>query len=88
MLARCSAALEDPALMQRVQGWLVIFFLVLTPVSVATGWVKSVPFVSALSLWALVASHGAWWAAARVERKQDEDEAAERIERKLDKLDD
>lgn len=88
VLAKCSAALENPKLMRRVQGWLVIFFIVLIPVSLATGWVKSVTFVSALSLWALVASHGAWWAAASVEVKQDEDEAAQRIERKVDELSD
>lgn len=86
MFAKCGAMLEDPKLMRRVQGWLVIFFIVLIPVSLATGWVKSVTFVSALSLWALVASHGAWWAAASVEVKQDEDEATERIERKVDDL--
>jgi hypothetical protein len=36
-----------------------------------------VTFVSALSLWALVASHGAWWAAASVECKQAEREKDE-----------
>jgi hypothetical protein len=33
-------------------------------------------FVSALSLWALVASHGAWWAAASVEVRQAEEDVA------------
>jgi hypothetical protein len=50
------------------------------PVSVATGWVKSVVYVSALSLWALVSGHWAAWQAARVEVNQaaDEKERAKR----------
>lgn len=43
------------------------------PVSIATGWVTSVTYVSALSLWALVSGHWSAWQAARVEVKQDED---------------
>lgn len=58
--------------MRRVNGWLTIFWLVMIPVSLATGWVKSVTYVSALSLWALVSGHWSAWQAARVEVKQDE----------------
>lgn len=83
---RMSNALEDATLMKRVQGWLVVFFVALIPISIATGWINSVAYVSALSLWALVASHGAWWAAASVEVKQDEAEELERIEAKVDKI--
>ena len=67
---------NDPRLMRRAQGWLTILWVVMIPASLATGWVKSVTFVSALSLWALVASHGAWWAAASVEVRQDEEDVA------------
>ncbi|HEV7585603.1 MAG TPA: hypothetical protein VGO14_07475 [Solirubrobacteraceae bacterium] len=69
--------LEDPVLMRKAQGWITILWVVLIPVSLTLGWVKSVTFVSALSLWALVASHGAWWAAASVECKQAEREEEE-----------
>jgi hypothetical protein len=69
--------LEDPVLMRKAQGWITILWVVLIPISLAFGWVKSVTFVSALSLWALVASHGAWWAAASVECKQAEREKDE-----------
>jgi len=44
------------------------------PVSFATGWVKSVAYVSALSLWALLSGHWAAWQAARVEVAQKQDE--------------
>lgn len=40
------------------------------PVSLATGWVTSVTYVSALSLWALVSGHWSAWQAARVEVQQ------------------
>lgn len=57
--------------MRSVNGWLTILWAVLIPVSFATGWVDSVRYVSALSLWALVSGHWSAWQAARVEVKQD-----------------
>jgi hypothetical protein len=42
------------------------------PVSLATGWVKSVAYVSALSLWAL--GHWSAWQAARVEVYQQQED--------------
>ena len=44
--------------------------LAMIPVSIATGWVSSVQYVSALSLWALVSGHWSAWQAARVEVEQ------------------
>ena len=63
--------------MRRVNGWLTIFWIVMIPVSLATGWISSVTYVAALSLWALVSGHWSAWQAARVEVKQEE-EAKER----------
>ena len=40
------------------------------PVSYELGWLKSVAYVSALSLWALVSGHWSAWQAARVEVAQ------------------
>ncbi len=40
--------------MRRVNGWLTMFWLAMIPVSYELGWLKSVVYVSALSLWALV----------------------------------
>ena len=67
----------DPVFMRRVNGWLTIFWIVMIPVSIATGWINSVTYVAALSLWALVSGHWSAWQAARVEVKQAE-EARER----------
>jgi hypothetical protein len=75
--------LEQPELMKRAQGWLTLFWAGLIPLALATGWVKSVTFVSALSLWALVASHGAWWAAASVEARQAEEHLASDVVEKI-----
>ena len=59
--------------MRRVNGWLAIFWVVMIPISIATGWVKSVVYVSALSLWALVSGHWSTWQAARVEVTQEQE---------------
>ena len=60
----------DAKFMRRLNGWLTIFWVVMIPVSLVTGWVKSVTYVSALSLWALVSGHWSTWQAARVEETQ------------------
>ncbi|MDP9257232.1 MAG: hypothetical protein M3Q31_11835 [Actinomycetota bacterium] len=69
----------DPVFMRRVNGWLTIFWLVMIPVSLATGWVKSVVYVSALSLWALVSGHWSAWQAARVEVNQQNEHIADEV---------
>ncbi len=68
----------NPVFMRRMNGWLTIVWIIMIPISFATGWVKSVAYVSALSLWALVSGHWAAWQAARVEvaQKLDEDRRA------------
>jgi hypothetical protein len=63
--------------MRRVNGWLTIFWVVMIPVSIITGWISSVTYVAALSLWALVSGHWSAWQAARVEVAQ-QAEAEER----------
>jgi hypothetical protein len=60
--------------MRRVNGWLTIFWLAMIPVSYELGWLKSVVYVSALSLWALVSGHWSAWQAARVEVAQAREE--------------
>src|SRR5579859_4592051 len=60
----------DPVFMRRVNGWFTVFWIAMIPVSLAMGWLKSVTYVSALSLWALVSGHWSTWQAARVEVTQ------------------
>jgi hypothetical protein len=79
----------DPVFMRRVNGWLTIFWIVMIPVSVMTGWISSVAYVASLSLWALVSGHWSAWQAARVEvqqaqemeRREQEDLPGEVVER-------
>jgi hypothetical protein len=85
----------DPVFMRRVNGWLTILWLAMIPVSLATGWVKSVVYVSALSLWALVSGHWSAWQAARVEvnqqreeqKRDEQDVAGEIVERVIAETD-
>ena len=63
----------DPVFMRRLNGWLTIFWILMIPLSIATGWVHSITYVSALSIWALVSGHWSTWQAARVEVTQQEE---------------
>src|SRR5437660_10346950 len=67
----------DPVFMRRLNGWRALFWVAMIPVSYELGWLKSVVYVSALSLWALVSGHWSAWQAARVEVAQQEQEEAE-----------
>lgn len=66
------AILAGPIFMRRLNGLLAFFWAGLVPVAWWQGWLRSVTFVSALSLWALVSGHWSAWQSARVEVKQDE----------------
>jgi hypothetical protein len=70
----------DPAFMRRINGWLTMFWIAMIPVSYVLGWLNSVTYVSALSLWALVSGHWAAWQAARVEVAQDRELTRQRKE--------
>jgi hypothetical protein len=82
----------DPLFMRRVNGWLTIFWIVMIPFSIVTGWINSVSYVAALSLWALVSGHWSAWQAARVEveqakeaeKRRDEDLPGEIVERMVE----
>ena len=76
----------DPVFMRRVNGWLTLFWVAMIPISYEVGWLKSVAFVSALSLWALVAGHWSSWQAARVEVAQDREAKKQRDDPIEDKV--
>lgn len=63
--------LQDAKFLRKFHGWATIFWIVIIPISLLLGWLESVTFVSALSIWALVASHWAAWQASRVEEKEE-----------------
>ena len=70
----------DPVFMRRVNGWFTVFWIAMIPLSFAMGWLNSVVYVSALSLWALVSGHWSAWQAARVEVAQSEEAERQRAE--------
>ena len=76
----------DPVFMRRVNGWLTMFWLLMIPISYEIGWLKSVVYVSALSLWALVSGHWSAWQAARVEVEQQRQVEADKREPLADKI--
>jgi hypothetical protein len=76
----------DPVFMRRVNGWLALFWVVMIPISIWTGWITSVTYVAALSLWALVSGHWSAWQAARVEVKQQEDADVAEVLTAVEKL--
>src|SRR3954452_2329613 len=67
-----ASVMSNPVVFKRINGWLTIFWIIMVPVSVLLGWVSSVEYVSALSIYALVTGHLSTWQAARVEVKQEE----------------
>ncbi len=70
--------ITDPVKFRTFNGWATIFWIAMIPVSVVMGWIDSVAYVSALSIYALVTGHLSTWQTSRVEVRQDED-STERI---------
>lgn len=68
---------------------MTVFWIVMVPVSIMTGWVGTVEYVAALSIYALVAAHLSTYAAARTEVLQaDADTKLHEAVQRLQKLDD
>lgn len=84
--------MKSPTVMKKFHGWLTVVWAVMMPVALWSGWVKSVIFISVLSIYALFIGHFSSWQATRVEVRQEEilekkDEHFEkRVESKIDKI--
>lgn len=74
---------ENPTINRHFNGWAAIFFAVLIIPSMMFGWLEVVAFVSILSIWALVGSHWAAWQGAKVEQKEDKQEATRPLPRRI-----
>jgi hypothetical protein len=72
--------LLSPVLMRRFNAFATCFWIVMIPISIYMGWVTSVTYVSALSLWALVSGHLSAWQSARTEVAQERAERAKEQE--------
>lgn len=53
----------SPRVWRTANFWLMLAWLAMIPVAVVTGWVYSIAFISAASIYANVASHLAAWRA-------------------------
>lgn len=70
--------LDSPRFWLWFHGLRVVFWAVMLPVSYMTGWASLVPYVTALSIWALVETAAGNWQGARAEiRAQRAEKAAE-----------
>lgn len=76
----------DPKFMRKVNGWLTIFWIAMIPLAFIMGWLESVIFVSALSLWALVSGHWSAWQAARVEVEQEREKKEDSEEKMIKRV--
>lgn len=75
----------SPRSMQKLHGYLTLLWAIAIPIAVVTGWVYSIVFVSAISLYANVAGHFASWQAARTEVMQEKEmEEREKRDKKLE----
>lgn len=78
----------NPTKFMVLNAVLTVFWIIMVPVSIMTGWVSTVEYVAALSIYALVASHLSTYAAARTEVLQSEAERRlEELVKRLRKLD-
>jgi hypothetical protein len=63
----------DPTKFRRLNGWLVVFWTIMFPISFGLHLLSLVLFVSLLSIYANWATHLGAWAASRAEARQVED---------------
>lgn len=75
---------DNPVIASRIHAGGVLFWIAVVPVSIATGWVEAVPYVSALSIAALALAH--WSAREATTAQRDLEVQLARIESKLDEL--
>lgn len=76
----------DPVFMRKVNGWLALFWIAMIPISLITGWISSVTYVAALSIWALVSGHWSAWQAARVEVEQQKEKKEDSEEKMIKRV--
>lgn len=54
---------------QRVNAVLFFLWIGITILSIASGLIYSIAFISAVSLYNIILSHGAWWQGAKAEKE-------------------
>jgi hypothetical protein len=59
------------AKLRHLHAWLTFAWLLMVPIALITGWVQSLVFISACSIYANAASHFSAWQAAKAEQAAD-----------------
>jgi hypothetical protein len=72
-MRRAAEFLARPGVQRRINGWAVVLWVAMIPVSLVLHWLSSVTYVAALSIWALVTGHLSSWVSAMVAEHQDND---------------
>lgn len=75
---------DDPSIASQIHAGGITFWIAAVPVSVVTGWVEAVPYVSALSIAALALAH--WSAREATTAQRDLEIQLDRVEHKIDLL--
>lgn len=70
--------LDDPVFAGRLHFTGVVFWLVMVPVAIVTGWIEAVAFVSAISITAMAVGH--WSAREAATAQRDMTAQLDRIE--------
>lgn len=93
-MSKFTTAVNNPTLLIRIHAaFMAFFFLLAFPAALL--WANSVPFLVALSVWALIAGHWAAYQAVYAQREEqrdndvdfdDLDERIDQIDTKLDRL--
>lgn len=66
--------------MKKIHGWLTIFWIAMAPISIVSGLVYAVAFISIISIYALAIGHFSSWQAARAEEAAIAGDSTEIIE--------
>lgn len=76
--------MDDPVFAGRLHLFGVVFWFVMVPIAIVTGWIEAVAFVSAISITAMAIGH--WSAREAATAQRDLAKQLRRIEKKLDML--
>lgn len=85
-LRKWCSKLVEPHYMKKIHGWLTVFWIIMAPVSIATGIVYLVAFISLISIYALAIGHFSSWQAARAEEAAIAGDSTELIEEIADNV--
>lgn len=67
--------LINPKHLKNLHLGLTVLWALMIPVALITGWIESIVFISAISIYANFAGHFSSWQAARAEQVMDESDS-------------